>query len=501
MTQIILQRFANREYRLTQQSIISRPKSGGDKYAEKQAEQYAQAVLDTYVLQQNLEVGLMSAGSEQDTRVLPIQEWDVRRGIRSLDIIDEFRQIARFRKNKGGWGFAAKPTSFTRNARHRLLEAGAVIDNEFGKNCYEVTLTLPGSGDKAYQTLANWTGWMCDRLLRNVRRNTVTSHWFYVWEWQKRGALHLHFAIAGSDMTEVKKVAQGLEYMWFELLLELEQKTGVELFRKNRNITWRNKPEKWQSHVFPINKSVAAYFSKYAGKSANNQSKHGCKFFPARWWGSSRAIKQGIELRRERYEFKGSKEYLKQVYDYLSDWLNNPSTVKTYAYDFDLGKSKEGTILGGGHVQISYYQDEGFIRMQNWESYVIEHCYRLGEFDADMESAVYADIHPILRRHHKDTTNKGAFATPPLPPHSQSSSTVSSDALQGVLRRKPTLAIRAKLLQCLSGGEGGHAMSAQTYTNADMKANADMGVEPMSAQTYTQAELFDTSTCQVYYHL
>lgn len=487
MSTIVLERFANREYRLTLQDIVSRPKGGGDKYAEKQSERYAQAVLDTYVLQQNLKIGLMSAGSEQDTRVLPIQEWDVRRGIRALDIIDEFQQNARSRKSKGGWGFAAKPTIFTRNARHRLLEAGAVMDAECGHNTYEVTCTIPGSTREAFQVVADYSGWICNRLLQIVRRFTNPLHWFYVWERQKRGALHVHFAIGSSNISDVKKAACQLEYMWFELLLELGEKTGVDCFRKNRNFTWRNRPEKWQSHVSPINKSCAAYFSKYAGKSANAAQKSTGKYFPARWWGSSKLIKQGIELRRERYEFEGSNEYLKQVYDYLSHWLNDPSSIKTYAYDFNLGKSKEGTILGGGHVQISYYQDEGFIRMQNWESYVIEHCYHLGEFDADIDTLAYADIPPILRRHYKNITDRGAFTSPPLPPHNQPSSTVSSDVLQGVLRRQPTLAIRATLLQYLAGGGRDTVICTQTCANADM--NAD--IERRHQTEYLQGELFN----------
>lgn len=451
---IILQRFANREYRLTQQSIVSPGKQKGDRFAEKQNERYAQAVLDTYVLQQNLTSGLMCAGPEQDIRISPIQEWDIRRGLRSLDIIDEFRQIAGIRKNKGGWGFQAKPTIFTRNARHRLLEAGAVMDAECGQNTYEVTCTIPGSTPEAFQVVADWSGWICDRLLREVRRFTNPLHWFYVWERQKRGALHIHFAIGGGDISDVKKAACQLEYMWFELLLELGEKTGVDCFRKDRKFSWRDRPEKWQSHVSPINKSCAAYFSKYAGKSANAAQKSTGKYFPARWWGSSKLIKQGIELRRERYEFEGSRKYLKQVYDYLSHWLNDPSSIKVYAYDFDLGKSKEGTILGCGHVQVSYYQDEGFIRMQNWEPYVIEHCYHLGEFDADIDSTGYADIPPILRRHYKDVADRGKNATSPHPSHSQPSSAVSSETLQGVLRRQPTLAIRATLLQYLAGRDG-----------------------------------------------
>ena len=452
--QIILQRYANREYRLTQQSITKRDRTLGDKYVDRQFEKYSQAVQDIYVLGQNLDTGLMCASPEDGGRVRALGEWDIRRGLRSLDIINEFQQNARVSKNKGGWGFQAKPTVFTRNARHRLLEAGAVMDAECGKNTYEVTCTIPGSTPEAFQVVADWSGWICNRLLQVVRRFTNPLHWFYVWERQKRGALHIHFAIGGSDIADVKKAAEQLEYMWFELLLELGEKTGVDCFRKDRNFTWRNRPEKWQSHVSPINKSCAAYFSKYAGKSANAAQKSTGKYFPARWWGSSKLIKQGIELRRERYEFEGSKEYAKEIHTYLKQWLDDPSVIKTYAYDFDLGKSKQGTVLGGGHVEISYYQDNGFVRMQAWEPYIIEHCYELGKHDADINSVAYADIPPALRRHYKCIADMGKMPTPSHPPHSQPSFTASSETLQGVLRRQPTLAIRAKLLQYLAGGDG-----------------------------------------------
>lgn len=471
--QIILQRYANREYRLTQQTIAKRDRVLGDKYAEKQNEKYAQAVHDTYVLDQGFKNGLIGASPEDGGRVHSFGEVDARLGIRALDIIDEFRQKTVCFQRRGGWGFQAKPTSFTKNARHRLLEAGAVIDQEFGLNCYEVSLTLPGSLDAAFKVVAAYSGWLCDRLLREVRRNPETQHWFYVWEFQKRGALHMHFAIAGSNLSEVKKVAQKLEYMWFELLLELEEKTGVELFRKNRRATWRNRPEKWQSHVAPITKSCAAYFSKYASKCSNpGKQRNSPYYYPARWWGSSRAIKQGINLRRHRYEFEGSNADMGKIFSYLRSWLDDPSKIKSYSYNFDLGKSKLGNPLGGGEVEISYYQDEGFVRMQTWEPYVIEHCLSIGELDADILSRrhdVYslAEIDQVFN---KNPSSKLALS--PHPASSKPSPAVSSDVLQEVLRREPTLAIRARLLRYLSE-RGGDLVTS--FPLGDIQIELDLG--------------------------
>jgi hypothetical protein len=469
---IILQRYANREYRLTQQDILKPGRKAGDRACDRKAEKYAQAVVDTYVLQQNLESGIVGDCSSQGDRLIALNEWDVRRGIRSLDIIDEFRQIAGNRKNKGGWGFQAKPTKFGKNARHRVLEAGAVIDQEFGLNCYEVTLTVPGSLHAAFRVVANYSGWLCDRLLREVRRNPETQHWFYVWEWQKRGALHLHFAIASSSISDAKKAAQKLEYDWFELLLELSEKTNVDIFRKNRKHTWRDRPEKWQSHVSPIRKSCAAYFSKYAGKSSNTQPRSGYSFYPARWWGSSRAIKQGIEQRRAKYVIEGNNADTKVAYEYLKTWLSEShNLIKSYSYDFDLGNTKFGNPIGGGVVNIYYYDDEGFIRNQNWEPYVIQHVLGLGELDADIGevtqiSKVYWKKPSLMSAQTCRISAQTPQANTPSPSlHSQPSSSKGKLSKARGTQAKPALALRARLLQSLAGRDGEESSRSATVNN------------------------------------
>lgn len=454
MTTIILQRFANREYRLTRQSIVSPGKSKGDKYAERQSEKYAQAVLDTYVLDQNFNSQLMCASPEEGGRISRMSHSDIKRGIRSLDIIDEFQQNAGSRK-RGGWGFLAKPTSFTRNARHRLLEAGAIVDMDCGKDAYEVTLTLPASTQEAFRTLAEYSGWIVNRLLREVTRSKC-SYWFYVWEFQKRGALHLHLLFAGLG-ERTKRVAQSVEYQWWELLWELSTVTGVDLFRKSTQKTWKYEPSRWQSHCAPIAKSVAAYFSKYAGKQSKGKrsQKQSTQFHcPSRWWGSSQTVKRRINSERAKYRLNVGGEVGRKLIEHLQTWLDQPGKIKSYNYQFDLGKSRNGTNLGGGDVCINYYDTQTFKRMQTWEKYVWEDVCMMAR-NADMTDADMGELDIIDNTQTPQMCYKHEkCATPPLPPHNQHSSTVSSDVLQGVLRRQPTLAIRAKLLQYLAGGEG-----------------------------------------------
>ena len=465
MTVILLQRFANREYRLTHQDILSPKPKRSDKYAEVQAEKYAVAVHDTYVLQQELQQGEAALISDRGLERRSFGEVDARLGVRALDIIDEFRQASLTRK-KGGWGFASQPTKFTRNARHRLLEGGAIVDKDCGKDAYEVTLTCPGDTQEAKDAIALWSGWLMDRLLREVRR-AKCLYWFYVWEFQQRGALHIHLLVAGQQAL-TKGIAQSLEYQWWELLWELSEKTGIDIFRKNEKWSWKYRPDKWQSHCQPIQKSVAAYFSKYASKSANQiPAAIGKKApkCPSRWWGCSSHLKNQIALTRTRHSVEVPNSLSTEILEHLQSWLNSRDRIKTYNYHFELGKTANGTNLGWGDVCINYYNDEGFARMQTWEKYVwqeVEDILRRHGY-ADMNTQTWTEVdiackHPLdadmeKRRHDTGNADMKSRTSSPSPPNQQSSVRRKLSKSRGT-QPKATLDLRARLVQFLAGGGG-----------------------------------------------
>jgi hypothetical protein len=465
MSTIILQRFANREYRLTHQDVFAGKRKGGDKYTEKQAEKYAIAARDTYVLQQELRQGEAALISDGRLERRSFGEVDARLGIRALDIINEFQQRSLKVKNKGGWGFQPKPTVFGKNARHRLLEAGAVMDKMCGRNVCEVTCTIPGSGREVFKTVANWSGWIMNRLTQLVRRSEKATGWFYVWELQKRGALHLHFAIGSSTLSDAVSLAQELEFMWFELLLELKDKTGVDVFRKTPNWTWRNSPQEWKSHCLPVYKSVAAYFSKYCSKQSKASGKSAKYYSPARFWGSNKSIKDGIKAGRKKWKFEGSKKTCTEISEFLQGWLSDREKIKQYSYEFQLGKTKAGTELGGGGVQVNFYSDTGFARLQQWEEVMWQSVLDIakdgGEYedptqtwtDADMGflSPLYADMDK--RRHHLSNADMQTY-TPSPSPHSQQSSNRSKLSKSSGTQPKATLELRALLIQFLASGDG-----------------------------------------------
>lgn len=479
MSTIILQRFANREYRLTHQSIYDRKKTGKDKYAEKMNERYARAVHDTYVLSQELQQGEAASISDGKLRRHLFGEVDARLGLRALDIINEFQPIAGNR-TKGGQGALSRPTSFTRNARHRLLEAGAIVDKDCGRDAWEITLTVPGSGREVMEAVAAHSGWLINRLLRDVRKEKCL-YWFYVWEWQSRGMLHLHLLVAGLGRS-TKSVAHSVEYNWWELLLELSEKLGIDLFRKNKRTTWKYRSHKWQSHTAPIQKSVAAYFSKYAGKGSSSKPagfSPKAPPCPSRWWGSSSHLKKRIQESRAKYSVTVRNSTAREIKEYLERWLEDRGRIKRYHYEFDLGTSLNGTPLGGGEVQINYYTDEAFARMQTWESTLwsgaLEIAQESGDYDppregwtnADMECKHALDADMEKRRHHLSNADMQT-RRPPSPPHSQPSPLASKLRNARGTQPEATLALRALAVQFLAGGGEG-ANTREVDSDADME--------------------------------
>ena len=233
--------------------------------------------------------------------------------VRFRDLACEFLQI------KG----RKKSPTLSRYARHTILEAGAVIERNWGNHAAFCTMTIPGSTSQALEAVALNSGWLINRLYQRVRdyakKHSIEIGWFYSWELQKRGALHPHICLSAkpSDMTrrQLLTLGQELESYWFDLLFELLDRTGIDVFERSARYglkTWRYSPHKWQSKVMMVKKSVAAYLSKYASKGAANEHQkavdkleaRGVQIsLPSRWWGCSRNINKLIQSWRFKFTF------------------------------------------------------------------------------------------------------------------------------------------------------------------------------------------------------
>jgi len=248
-----------------------------------------------------------------------------------------------------------KPKNFTKQSGQKLRESGAAMDIACDHNvkfCHEVTLTLPANTNEAFTALAANTAYAMNRLFQPIRRDYGNDClWFYVWEYQKRGALHIHIALYHPDECEGLYIAAKLIDKWHQVLISIGERADTDMFldkRKDRS-TIRSKH---QHHTQPISKAVGAYFSKYAGKEESKQNWYCQKYPVSRFWGSSKLIKQIIKDNSFQYKidyFSNEKCQQNMMEHIIENLLEKIETVSISAYQFDI-------FLRGRH-QINRYKD------------------------------------------------------------------------------------------------------------------------------------------------
>lgn len=400
----VLELHPNREVRLGFQAQASAKRSGEDTDRDRDTTRYAEACQKLLTIQRWVEHGsyaeILPNGRIAITQYTP-QQYEAERSA-LLDIINAFQEVTLDaqeprsvrvlgrdlqipqRRRKKAIGFCDRVTvnrkrHFGNAQRRALLRTGAVMSRLYPNagQTYEVTLTIPGSTTSALKCVAAHTPWLTNRLMqviRDMERKTgVTLSWFYVWEWQKRGALHMHMALGSSDGQLAKRAADEIEYRWFELLLELREMTGIDVFARSYGGTWRDQPSEWQSHIAPIAKNLAAYFAKYASKDKDTREaeRNGTpvRFYPRTWWGRSRDLSAAV---REQ-TIKVCLGYLTEDeaatwYQRLDEILSNYNHIREYCYGFSVERklkdSSKKRCYAEGERRIRYYEDDVFERVK-----------------------------------------------------------------------------------------------------------------------------------------
>ncbi|RTL34635.1 MAG: hypothetical protein EKK48_31070 [Candidatus Melainabacteria bacterium] len=183
--------------------------------------------------------------------------------------------------------FQPSPTSFTSYARNYCMDAAHVVETYAKGRGVFVTLTLPGNTPEVFRCFSAATGYVVDRMNRWLRYKVVNSLFMYVFEFQKRGALHMHYLFRLPDGVKNREFTRDLRAQWRKILLDVSEESSVDLFRKKDGGTWRHRADKPRIQVKNLRGTYAQYISKYASKA---ESKSGVfdQFSPRRWWGCSR---------------------------------------------------------------------------------------------------------------------------------------------------------------------------------------------------------------------
>lgn len=201
--------------------------------------------------------------------------------------------------DKAGWGRIPRDSQFTRLAKYRVRDAAALIEKRHGKQVVFATGTLPGSTYEAMQGLARFSGMITARVEQWLRTVAPGAEYVIVWERQKRGALHIHFALGSCNPTHLRRVKRFFKRYWFGVLARVSDEFGVDLFGRKNGDTWRHMPKLWKADCKNVRKSIGRYMSKYLSKGGSQKHrKHEYKHLPATcpsaWFGMTRALRQEV---------------------------------------------------------------------------------------------------------------------------------------------------------------------------------------------------------------
>jgi hypothetical protein len=259
--------------------------------------------------------------------------------------------------------------------------------------------------------LSRWSGWFINRLkqvFRNWSKYHPAAHECFVWELQKRGALHLHWVI-GCDV-DVEKLSIRLKDKWYELLKEVGDKEGIDMFaRKGFGSSHKDNPDTWQWKIERIEKSIQRYLSKYTSKGFN-QNSDGTKSYskfqkmysPSQWWGISRNLLKEVQKYRVELKFETlSTEECNLFMDRLFELIPLDAISHYYYNEWSLTDIGISGVTMGAFIDADKFDTVcGIIAPFIWEWYGEVECDRRHESSALMASRraeLWGDV-----RQHKD---------------------------------------------------------------------------------------------------
>jgi len=225
-----------------------------------------------------------------DTRIQVVQQRSPKK-ILYLDRDAEFettdratdRAVATSQSDRGKNKFRLR-SGLTTSARQTLQRIGGVV----GLACTPrssvfLTGTFPGSSHSAQTAIASQAHWIVHRLKAWLYKRIGKNIGYYVWEFQKRGTLHLHYVVLVPDEVLRARIISDFRDEWIRLIAGASKRSGENLFLGNKGRDFFTEKEKLQIYAQECYKDCSSYLSKYLAKKSSSN-------FPApcRLWGCTR---------------------------------------------------------------------------------------------------------------------------------------------------------------------------------------------------------------------
>lgn len=246
--------------------------------------------------------------------------------------------------------------ALSRYGRQQILRAGSCFSMSGDTERLLLTGTLPGSTCKAFRALAENSTIATKTLTNWLTKHEPGCKWQYVWEFQGRGALHLHL------VCEVGKVPG--EYIrshfkdeWNRILSTIGALSDTDL--RAKTATYSHPAAKTQADVTVCDREPSRYISKYISKKSTNANGFN-RFPPKQWFQVSRALLRELRARTKTYEIEGLSH--RQALAFIEEATHNLSSCALAGW-----RRFQGSVLAwSGHG----YQDS--FQITDWSDRFME---------------------------------------------------------------------------------------------------------------------------------
>jgi hypothetical protein len=214
-----------------------------------------------------------------------------------------------------------------------VFEADGLPPDEF----LLLTGTIPGGTPESFEAVARWSSWIVKAVKTWISdRGVAAAYSMYVWEFQKRGALHIHYCLHCADVQKKVQLMADWKKKWTEIMDAVSDRSGTDVWARKNGGTWATNKAVIQADGQVIRKSVGAYLSKYLAKNApTNEAKpwEVRRFYgPVRWWGVSRPLLKRCSELTEKFTIESISHtairYLKEKVFEIMNWSEN----KVFSY-------------------------------------------------------------------------------------------------------------------------------------------------------------------------
>lgn len=224
--------------------------------------------------------------------------------------------------------------ALSRYGRRQVLRSGSCFSTSPDTERLLLTGTLPGSTLKAFRTLAEYSTRATKLLTNWITYHEPSCKWIYCWEFQGRGALHLHLVGEFSSRSSLF-VKTHFKDQWNKILRTICKESQVDLFAKTES--YSHSPNKTQADVTVCDRQPSRYISKYISKNATNA--HGFNRFPPKqWYQCSRSLLKALAEKTETFIVEGLDH--RKALSFIEDSAHNLSQYTCSGW-----RRFEGSIL------------------------------------------------------------------------------------------------------------------------------------------------------------